>query len=90
MQKRPPLNKRLSPTPTKSKPQSKFDWKNSTLHLHTVITDNNKNSENVHAFFQKRISPSFKFNVQFMNWMKTNVGKTLTDAIAAWNNFAEQ
>ena len=75
---------RLSPTPPTKKITSSFDWKNATLHLQTVITDNYKNSENVRTFFQKEIGQSFKFNVKFMNWMKANTGKTLQDAIIAW------
>ena len=81
---------RLFPTRSSSKSTSSFDWKNSTLHLHTVITDNYKNSENVRAFFQKEIGPSFKFNVKFMNWMKANTGKTLADAINTWKEISNQ
>lgn len=68
----------------KYQPTSNFDWKNEILTLQTVITDNYKNSENVRAFFQNHIQKKFKFNVSFMNWMKTNIGKTLEDAIQAW------
>jgi len=81
---------RLSPTLSLSKPTSSFDWKNSTLHLLTVITDNYKNTENVRTFFQKEISPAFKFNVKFMNWMKANTGKTLADAVVAWKEILHQ
>lgn len=65
---------------------SKFDWNTEQLELTTIITDSYKNSENVRQFFSKEIGKSFKFNVKFMNWMKSNNGKTLEDAIAEWKN----
>ena len=81
---------RLSPTRPSKKATSSFDWKNATLHLQTIITDNYKNSENVRTFFQKEIGKSFKFNVKFMNWMKANTGKTLGDAIDAWKEISNK
>jgi len=66
------------------KPKSKFDWKNESLSLESLITDNYTNTENVRNYFQSEIGGSFKFNVKFMNWMKSNSGKTLKDAIVEW------
>lgn len=66
------------------KPTATFDWNTVDLTLQTVITDNYKNTENVRAFFKKHLGQSFKFNVQFMNWMKSNVGKTLAEATVTW------
>lgn len=67
-----------------TKPNSSFDWKTAPLHTSTLITDNYKNTENVRAFFQTQVDKKFKFNIQFMAWMKANTGKTLADAIVAW------
>lgn len=64
--------------------QSKFDWNSEPLSLQTPITDNYKNTENVRAFFTTQIGANFTFNVSFMNWMKTNSGKTLKEAIEEW------
>lgn len=69
---------------------SKFDWKQALLTKETIITDNYKNSENVRAFFEQMIGSSFKFNISFMQWMKTNQGKTLGDAISAWHKIIEK
>lgn len=63
---------------------SAFDWKKVTLSTKTVITDNYKNTQNVRAFFQKETGKSFRFNTEFMNWMKQNPGKTLGDAVVKW------
>ena len=68
----------------RAKKISKFDWNTEKLELETIITDSYKNSENVRIFFNKHIGKSFKFNVKFMNWMKSNNGKTLDDAIVEW------
>jgi len=64
--------------------QSKFDWNTESLTLKTVISDSYKNTENVRNFFEKQIGKKFKFNVKFMNWMKSNEGKTLNEAIVEW------
>ena len=64
-----------------SKPTSKFDWHYEKLTLNTVITDNYKTRENVRAFFTEQIGKQFKFNVKFRDWMKSNIGKTLKDAV---------
>lgn len=63
---------------------SRFDWSVTNLTTKTIITDNYQNTENVRAFFKKELGAKFKFNVRFMNWMKTAEGKTLQDAIEKW------
>jgi len=68
-----------------TKAKSKFDWNKSVLKKDTKITNNYKNTENVRSFFQQSIGVKFEFNLKFMNWMKTNSGKTLNDAIKKWN-----
>ena len=62
-------------------PKSKFDWHKEPLNFDTVITDSYKNSQNVRRFFKEHADPNFKFNIEFMNWMKSNAGKTLADAV---------
>ncbi len=76
--------KELKQVKEKTKPTSNFDWKNEKLSLETIITDNYKNTKNVRLFFENQIGKKFTFNVEFMNWMKTNSGKTLEDAIGEW------
>lgn len=63
---------------------SRFDWNIENLSPDTEITDNYKNTENVREFFKNQIGDKFKFNVKFMNWMKSAQGKTLGDAIEQW------
>ncbi|MEM1033309.1 MAG: DUF6434 domain-containing protein [Myxococcota bacterium] len=69
---------------------SDFDWANATLTLETVITDSYTNGPNVRAFFKEHYGPRFTFNIAFMDWMRTNVGKSLADAVAARREIAER
>ena len=60
---------------------SRFDWHCEVLDENTIITDSYKNTQNVRRFFKQHCGESFKFNIAFMEWMKTNIGKTLLDAV---------
>ena len=66
-----------------SKAIDPFDWHSASLSPETVITNGYRNTQNVRRFFRNHLGSSFKFNIQFMKWMKDNVGKTLGDAIDA-------
>ncbi len=59
---------------------SKFDWHSADLTPETVITDSYKNSQNVRRFFKAQLGDGFKFNIEFMAWMKANAGRTLAEA----------
>jgi hypothetical protein len=72
------------PYQEKKSKTSRFDWNTEKLTIETEITDNYKNTENVREFFKNQIGDKFKFNVKFMNWMKTAQGKTLGDAVEQW------
>jgi len=61
--------------------KSKFDWHKEPLFPDTVLTDSYKNTQNVRRFFQNKIGADFKFNIAFMEWIKSNQGKTLQDAV---------
>ncbi len=63
---------------------SRYDWNTEKLSTETEITDNYKNTENVRAFFKNHIGDKFRFNVKFMNWMKSAQGRTLGEAIEQW------
>ncbi|MEL6701277.1 MAG: DUF6434 domain-containing protein, partial [Pseudomonadota bacterium] len=49
-----------------------------------------KNTQNVRRFFKAEAGPQFKFNIAFMDWMKANTGKTLADAVAAYQAFRQE
>ena len=70
--------------------RSKFDWHSEPLSRDTVITDSYKNTQNVRRFFRSALGDDFKFNIAFMEWMRTNTGKTLNDACSAYQSLREQ
>lgn len=69
------------PGDTKAKITSKFDWHSADLTPETVLTDSYKNTQNVRRFFLQHIGPKFKFNIEFMDWIKAHTGLTLADAV---------
>ncbi|MEL6943819.1 MAG: DUF6434 domain-containing protein [Bacteroidota bacterium] len=77
-------NGRLKPEPKKKKKISKFDWAKSELSLTTIITDNVSFGPNFRRFMKKELGNRFKCHSDFMDWVKTNSGKTLEDAVAKW------
>lgn len=67
--------------------QSDVNWTTATLSLDTIITDSYKNNRNMRTFMQTHADPKFKFYIDFMQWMKDNIGKTLRDAVEAHHAF---
>jgi hypothetical protein len=61
-----------------------FDWHSARLSLNTRITDDYRSTQNVRRFFKSQLGDDFRFTVEFMNWMKTNPGKTLKTAVREW------
>lgn len=78
---------KTSNTPSKPKKLTskfdwpKFDWHSEVLTPETQITDSYKNTQNVRGFFIENAGSNFKFNIEFMAWMKSNIGQTLGDAV---------
>ncbi|MEM9437617.1 MAG: DUF6434 domain-containing protein [Pseudomonadota bacterium] len=67
-------------TSGKAPVMSTFDWHKEPLSDDTVLTDSYKNSQNVRRYFKSRLGDGFKFNIEFMAWLKGNAGRTLADA----------
>lgn len=76
---------RASANDIKKKPDSRFDWHSAELTANTVITDSYKNSQNVRRFFSAQVGQDFKFSIALMDWIKSNTGKTLADALHAYH-----
>jgi hypothetical protein len=60
------------------------------MSLTSVIEENFRCSERHRDFFKSVIGDSFKFNVEFQTWLKTNAGKTYADAVSAYDEIAER
>ncbi len=62
-----------------------FDWAKSKLTLQTIITDNISFGPNFRNFIKLHVGNKFVCHSDFMNWVKTNPGKTLQDAVLIWH-----
>lgn len=54
------------------------------LSRETLIEENFVCTQSHRAFFEEEIGKSFKFNVAFQKWLKSNAGKTYNEAIQAY------
>ncbi|MCK8522219.1 SAP domain-containing protein [Aquimarina sp. D1M17] len=75
---------KLKPEKKKYKPTSKFNWAKSELYLETKITDNVSFGSNFRSFMKKQIGNKFVCHSDFMDWVKSNPGKTLSMAVEKW------
>jgi len=78
------------PTARRRKQTSSFDWRTEQLTLATAITDSYRNTQNVRAFFQCDLGAQFRFSIPFMEWIKSNPGKTLEEACDAYKFIQHQ
>ena len=74
----------------RTRKKSKFSWVKAELSLETVITDNVSFGPNFRRFMQSQINQKFSCHSDFMNWVKTNVGKTLQDEVLKWHELEER
>ena len=58
-----------------------FDWHKDTIYNCTLITSSYKNTQNVRRFFKLHCGDNFKFDRDFMQWMKGAQGLTMGDAV---------
>jgi Domain of unknown function (DUF6434)/SAP domain-containing new25 len=80
----------IMPTEKKAKPQSRFNWANANLTLETVITDSVSFGPNFRRFLTQHIGNQFVCHSDFMDWVKINAGKTLQDAVLAWQDLEDR
>jgi hypothetical protein len=62
-----------------------FDWHRDAITRSTPITASYRNTQNVRRFFQAQCGLHFKFDRLFMAWLKTDVRKTMGDAVDEWH-----
>ncbi len=77
-------NGKIKPQSKKKKVLSSFNWSKSQLTLETVITDNISFGPNFRRFMAGQIGNKFQCHSDFMDWVKSNEGKTLEDAVLKW------
>ena len=76
--------KALQESKTKKKTSS-FNWAKEKLMKDTIITDTISFGPNFRRFMKSEIGNSFSCNSDFMDWVKSNTGKSLLDAVNTWN-----
>ena len=63
-----------------------FDWHSGNVTRTTPITSTYANTQKVRRFFVEECGSSFKFDREFMGWMKSAVGKTMGEAVDEWKS----
>ncbi|MEQ8589422.1 MAG: DUF6434 domain-containing protein [Thalassobaculaceae bacterium] len=64
--------------------KSDFDWSNEALEPHTILTQEVSFGPNFRRFFKENIGKRFVCHSDFMEWVRSNPGKTLQDAVDVW------
>ena len=61
-----------------------FDWHGGTISRTTNIDAGYRNTQNVRRFLSSQCGPDFKFNREFMAWIRNGVAKNMGDVIDEW------
>lgn len=61
-----------------------FDWHSDPITRATPINAHYRNTQNVRRFFKSECGDAFKFDRQFMAWLKDGTEKTMGDAADEW------
>lgn len=61
-----------------------FDWHRDAIDRDTPVTDTYKNTQNVRRFLRSQCGDGFKFDVDFMAWIKDGAPKTMGDVADEW------
>ncbi|MTD26344.1 DUF6434 domain-containing protein [Erwinia sorbitola] len=64
----------------------KIDWHSSLLTSATRIDKNYKNTQNVRRFMIKECGEDFRFDREFMMWIRNDDPKTLGDVVNEWKS----
>ena len=81
---------KVKPELKKEKKLSKFNWSKTELSLDTLITDNISFGPNFRKFMKSQIGNKFSCHSDFMDWVKSNAGKSLSDAVNKWNELEKR
>jgi hypothetical protein len=62
----------------------KIDWHSALLTRTTLVDKNYKNTQNVRRFMVKECGEDFRFDREFMMWIRNEDAKTLGDVADEW------
>lgn len=63
---------------------SKVNWSKKYLTVDMLIIEDITKGHNFKAFMREHVGAEFYFNLEFSEWLKNNIGKTLGDAVTEW------
>ena len=61
-----------------------FDWHSNKISADMPVTDTYKNTQNVRRFLKASCGSDFKFNREFMDWIKNGEPKTMGEVALEW------
>ena len=62
----------------------RFNWHSDTLTRDTLVDEDYRNTQNVRRFMLEHCGDAFKFDRDFMAWIKNNKSKTLGEVVDEW------
>lgn len=62
----------------------KIDWHSALLTRTTIIDKDYKNTQNVRRFMLAECGKDFRFDREFMAWIRNDIPKNLGDAVDEW------
>lgn len=69
---------------TKGEAMTDFDWHSDQITNETELTDCYRNTQNVRRFMAAACGPNFKFDREFMAWIKDGSPKTMGQVAGEW------
>ena len=63
---------------------SSFNWHGGRITRATPVTGAYRNTQNVRRFFKSECGDDFKFDRDFMAWMKSGAANTMGEAAEEW------
>ncbi|MFZ6647829.1 DUF6434 domain-containing protein [Undibacterium sp. TJN25] len=61
-----------------------FDWHGNPITRTTAVDDTYKNTQNVRRFMTLQCGPAFKFDRDFMAWIRNGTSKNMGDVVDEW------
>jgi hypothetical protein len=61
-----------------------FDWHSEPLRRDTPVTQDYRNTQNVRRFMTGQCGAAFKFDRDFMAWIRNDAPKTMGDVVEEW------
>lgn len=62
----------------------KIDWHSALLTRTTLVDKDYKNTQNVRRFMTEQCGEDFRFDRDFMAWIRNGIPKTLGDVADEW------